>query len=86
MDRLEKHEREAILDQLIKGGSQFSIPGTDVEYEIEFAGDCDWDEAWPHILRMFKQGKLNGVFKLDKQQECKEEKTISSKVLKAHRK
>jgi len=84
VDRLEKYEREAILDQLIKGGSQFAIG--DNEYEIEFAGDCDWDEAWPHILRMFKQGKLNGVFKLDKKQECKEEKTISSKIIKAHRK
>lgn len=84
VDSIEKHEREEILDKLIKGGSQFAIG--DNEYEIEFSGDCDWDEAWPHILRMFKQGKLNGVFKLDKQQECKEEKTISSKVLKAHRK
>lgn len=86
VNSLTKEEREIILDHLIEGGSQFSIPGTDVEYEIEFAGDCDWDEAYPHILRMFKQGKLNGVFKLNKTQECKEEKTISSKVLKAHRK
>ena len=86
VNSLTKEEKEIILDHLIEGGSQFSIPGTDVEYEIEFAGDCDWDEAYPHILRMFKQGKLNGVFKLDKKQECKEEKTISSRVLKAHRK
>lgn len=86
VDRLEKHEREAILDQLIKGGAQFAIPGTDVEYEIEFAGDCDWDEAYPHILRMFKQGKLNGVFKLNKKQEYKEEaKSISGRVLKSHK-
>lgn len=86
VDRLEKHEREAILDQLIKGGAQFAIPGTDVEYEIEFSGDCNWDEAYPHILRMFKQGKLNGVFKLDKKQEYKEEaKSISGRVLKSHK-
>ena len=73
VDSITKREREAILDQLIDGDSQFSIPGTDVEYEIEFAGDCDWDEAYPYILKMFKRGQLNGVFKLNKKQECKED-------------
>lgn len=88
VNSLSDKDRKFILGKLIDGQSYFHFPGTDIDYEIEFAGDLNtWDEAWPYVLRMFKKGKLKGVFELDKKQECKEgAKTISSKVLKAHRK
>lgn len=63
VDHLKRYEKEEILNQLIKGRSQFSVNGE--EYEIEFAGDCEWEEAQPQILKMFNQGQLKGVFKVN---------------------
>ena len=85
IDRLSQDDKAIMMGVLVDGGSQANNSHGDW-MEIIFSGDCDWDEAWPHILRGFKNGNLKGVFKLNKKQECKEEaKTISSKVIKSHR-
>ena len=79
-----------VLDEIKSGLSKDGLSQFDTfggYYEIEFSGDCNWEEACPHILDGISRGELKGTFDVSKEgiKESKEGKTISLSTIKSHK-